>query len=170
MKPENSEVAARLVKEFAERGITLSTAESCTGGLIAKLVTDVPGSSAVLAGGCVSYTNDVKRKVLGVDPAIIERETEVSEACAKAMAEGARRLFGTSVAVSTTGFAGPGGGTERDPVGTVYIGVATPAGTTCVRFSGASGAGRAAIRNAAAERALKEALDAALEAMKNSGR
>ena len=164
MKPENNEVAARLVKEFAERGITFSTAESCTGGLIAKLVTDVPGSSAVLAGGCVSYTNDVKRKVLGVDPAIIERESEVSEACAKAMAEGARRLFGTNVAVSTTGFAGPTGGTGRDPVGTVYIGVATPAGTTCVRISEPSGASRAAIRNAAAERALKEALDAAQKA------
>ena len=169
MKTENA-VAVKLVKTFAKRGLTLSTAESCTGGLIAKLVTDVPGSSAVLAGGCVSYTNDVKRKVLGVDPAIIERETEVSEACAKAMAEGARRLFGTSVAVSTTGFAGPGGGTERDPVGTVYIGVATPAGTTCVRLSEPSGASRTAVRNAAAVRALKEALGAALEATEKAER
>ena len=159
MRTENA-VAVRLVRSFAARGLTFSTAESCTGGLIAKLVTDVPGSSAVLAGGCVSYVNDVKIRVLGVDPAVIARDTEVSEACARAMAEGARRLFGTDVAVSTTGFAGPGGGTDRDPVGTVYVGVATARGTTCFRVSEPPSSTRAAIRTAAAIRALEEALKA----------
>ena len=147
--------AKHLVKTFAQTGTTVSTAESCTGGLIAKLITDVSGSSAVLAGGCVSYTNEVKTSVLGVDPAIIDRHTEVSHACAAAMAEGARRLFGTELAVSTTGFAGPTGGTELDPVGTVYLAVACPSGTYTERFCAPAGASRCGVRNAAACRALE---------------
>ena len=150
-----SSMAKRVVRELAARGITVSTAESCTGGLIAKLITDVSGSSAVLAGGCVSYTNEIKISVLGVDPTIIERNTEVSHACAAAMAEGARARFGTDLAVSTTGYAGPTGGTERDPVGTVYIAVATPNGTRTERFSAPLGATRCGVRNAAAYRALE---------------
>ena len=150
-----SSMAKRVVRELAARGITVSTAESCTGGLIAKLITDVSGSSAVLAGGCVSYTNEIKISVLGVDPAIIERDTEVSHACAAAMAEGARARFGTDLAVSTTGYAGPTGGTERDPVGTVYIAVASPNGTRTERFSAPLGATRSGVRNAAAYRALE---------------
>ena len=156
---ETYETAERLVRAFAERGLTLSTAESCTGGLIAKLVTDVPGSSAVLSGGCVSYTNEVKTRVLGVAREIIKRDTEVSDACARAMAEGARRLFGTDVAVSTTGYAGPTGGTDRDPVGTVYIAVATERGTTCRRFSAPPGATRESVRTLAAVRAMRDAMD-----------
>ena len=150
-----SSMAKRVVRELAARGITVSTAESCTGGLIAKLITDVSGSSAVLAGGCVSYTNEIKISVLGVDPTIIERDTEVSHACAAAMAEGARARFGTDLAVSTTGYAGPTGGTERDPVGTVYIAVASPNGTRTERFSAPLGATRSGVRNAAAYRALE---------------
>ena len=151
-----SSLARRLVRRFASLGLTISTAESCTGGLISKLLTDVPGSSSVLLGGCVSYTNEVKIRVLGVSPSIIETETEVSAACAKAMAEGARRLFGTDVALSTTGYAGPTGGTDRDPVGTVYIGIATASGTSCVRLSAPPGSSRSAVRTLAAERALEE--------------
>ena len=150
-----SSMAKRVVRELAARGITVSTAESCTGGLIAKLITDVSGSSAVLAGGCVSYTNEIKISVLGVDPTIIERDTEVSHACAAAMAEGARARFGTDLSVSTTGYAGPTGGTERDPVGTVYIAVASPNGTRTERFSAPLGATRSGVRNAAAYRALE---------------
>jgi PncC family amidohydrolase len=154
--------ARQLVKKFAETGITVSTAESCTGGLIAKLITDVPGSSSVLAGGCVSYTNEIKTTVLGVDPAIIARDTEVSHACAAAMAEGARRLFGTDLAVSTTGFAGPTGGTEDDPVGTVYLAVASACGTRTERFTAPVGASRCGVRNAAALRALELLCEAAV--------
>ena len=115
-------LAKQVIERYAARGWTAATAESCTGGLIAKLLTDIPGSSAVFCGACVTYTNAVKERLLGVSPATIERETEVSRACAEEMAAGVRRAVGSDVSVSTTGYAGPGGGTERDPVGTVYIG------------------------------------------------
>lgn len=147
--------AERLVQELRLRGVTLATAESCTGGLIAKLITDVPGSSAVLMGGVVSYTNAVKMQVLGVDPAIIERDTEVSAACAQAMAEGARCLMKADLAVSATGYAGPSGGTARDPVGTVYLGISTPKRSFAERFRAPVEADRVAVREAAALRALE---------------
>ena len=156
-----TQLAKQLVSTCSKHGITVSTAESCTGGLIAKLITDIPGSSAVLAGGCVSYTNEVKMQVLGVDPAIIQHHTEVSHACAAAMAEGACRLYRTTLAVSTTGFAGPGGGTEEDPVGTVYLAVHTPAKTYTERFSAPANASRRGVRNAAAMRALTLLLELA---------
>ena len=149
-----AEIAARLIQKCVQKGITLSTAESCTGGLIAKLLTDIAGSSAVFCGACVTYTNEVKIALLGVDPAIIEEHTAVSHACAKAMADGAREKLGTTLSVSTTGYAGPGGGTEADPVGTVYIGVSTPHGTFSERFT-APCLDRMGVRKAAALRALK---------------
>ena len=150
-------LAERLVREFAAKGKTISTAESCTGGLIAKSITDIPGSSAVLAGGCVSYTEAIKQKVLGVDEEILRTKTAVSEECAKAMAQGARTLFGTDVAVSATGYAGPGGGTEKDPVGTVYLGIATKDGTT-VRRIFVPDSTRTEVREAATATALEMAL------------
>ena len=152
-------LACRVVKEFSQKGMTLASAESCTGGLIAKLMTDVSGSSAVFYGACVTYTNEIKEKLLGVDPAIIEAHTEVSVPCACAMAEGARERLGTTVAVATTGYAGPTGGTERDPVGTVYIAVATDHGTVCERFFAPIGSTRAQVRTAAAKRALEMVLE-----------
>ena len=158
---KNESLPKKLVREFSSRGITLATAESCTGGLIAKLLTDIPGSSSVLLGGCVTYTNDVKINLLGVDPAIIERDTEVSHACAKAMARGARDRIGACIGVSTTGYAGPGGGTDRDPIGTVYIAVSTKACTVGERFSAPAGASRVQVRNAAAQRALELVLELA---------
>ena len=156
-KNKISALAAALVGEFAKRELTVSTAESCTGGLIAKSITDIPGSSAVLAGGCVSYTEEVKHRVLGVDEEILRTKTAVSEECAKAMAEGARKLFGTDVAVSATGYAGPGGGTEKDPVGTVYLGLATKDGTTVRRIC-LPGATRTEVREAATATALEMAM------------
>ena len=156
-----AEMSRRLVRELAKKGITVGTAESCTGGLIAKSITDVSGSSAVLHGGFVTYTNEIKMKLLGVDPAIIARDSEVSFACAEAMAEGARERLGVTLAISATGFAGPGGGTERDPVGTVYLGVATPNGTYSKRFCAPLGATRRAVRMAASLCALELLWDAA---------
>jgi len=147
--------ATRLVRALAQRGITVGTAESCTGGLVAKLITDVAGSSSVLLGGFVTYTNEIKTCLLGVDPLIFERDTEVSHACAKAMAEGARKRLGTTLAVSLTGFAGPTGGTDKDPVGTVYIGVSSPRGTISERFTAPDPTAREAVRCAAAARALE---------------
>ena len=140
----------KIVSRGTERGFTVSGAESCTGGLCAKLLTDLPGSSAVFCGACVTYTNEIKMKILGVPPGLIEQHTEVSYACAEAMAEGARRAFGSTVAYSTTGFAGPSGGTEKDPVGTVYIGISTSRKTVSYRLSLPVVSTRDEIRNSAA--------------------
>lgn len=153
--------ARRLVSVLTQQGMTVSSAESCTGGLIAKLITDVPGSSAVFSGACVTYTNSVKEQLLGVNPAVIARDTEVSRACACEMADGIRRKLGTDIGISTTGYAGPGGGTPDNPVGTVYIAVSTERGTVCERFSAPVGATRAQVRLSAARRAIDLALLAA---------
>lgn len=127
-----------LEKQFGEilrdKGVTISTAESCTGGYIAHLITSVPGSSDYFKGSVVSYANDVKIKILGVNSADIEREGVVSEIVVRQMAEGAKKLLGTDYAVSTSGIAGPGGGTPEKPVGTVWIGVATPDETIARKF------------------------------------
>jgi nicotinamide-nucleotide amidase len=106
-----------------ERSWTVATAESCTGGLLAGRLTDLPGSSDVVAGGIVSYANAVKESALGVPRAMIEAHGAVSAEVARAMAEGALERLGVDVALSTTGVAGPGGGTEEKPVGTVYVAV-----------------------------------------------
>ena len=144
-----------LVRNFREHGVTVGTAESCTGGLVAKLLTDVAGSSAVFSGGFVTYTNELKTALLGVSPLIFESDTEVSHACAKAMAVGARERLGVTVAVSLTGYAGPSGGSAADPVGTVYIGLASPRGVRSERFSAPDASTRENVRNAAAQRALE---------------
>ena len=146
-------IANLTVKALKEKQATLATAESCTGGLIAKSITDISGSSAVLAGGMVTYTNRVKTEVLSVDASVIKEHTEVSHACAEAMAERAKTLFGTDYALSATGYAGPGGGTEKDPTGTVYIGIATPSGVHSERIF-VENATRAQVRNAVAYYAL----------------
>ena len=151
-------ISALAVKTMKEKNVTVATAESCTGGLISKCITDVAGSSAVLAGGMVTYTNRIKTDVLGVDASIIEEHTEVSHACAKAMAERAKILFGTDYALSATGYAGPGGGTEKDPTGTVYIGIATPNGSRSERVC-VENATRTQVRNAVTYYALTMLLD-----------
>ncbi|MBO1074306.1 CinA family protein [Roseomonas marmotae] len=125
MLPEETlEQAALLLRILQSRGLTLATAESCTGGLVAAAVTAVPGSSATLLGGYVTYSNEAKSKSVGVDPALIARLGAVSAEVAAAMAEGAARESGASMGISTTGIAGPGGGTASKPVGLVYVGVA----------------------------------------------
>lgn len=125
--------AADVVAVAASRGLTVSTAESLTAGMVAASIADIPGASAVLRGGAVTYVNEVKESVLGVDAEDIARHTEVSHPVARQMAEGSRRLFASDVAVSLTGYAGPGGGTEKDPVGTVYLGISTADRTNSVR-------------------------------------
>ncbi len=113
-----------------ERGATLATAESCTGGLIAKRFTDQPGASAAFLGGVVSYTNGVKSRVLNVPESVLEEYGAVSEPTACAMAEGVKVLTGADYALSVTGLAGPDGDDRGNPVGLVYIGLAAPDGTT----------------------------------------
>jgi PncC family amidohydrolase len=137
--------------------LTIAAAESCSGGEVAHRITSVAGSSNYFLGSIVSYSNESKIGLLGVPREIIETRGAVSEECARAMAEGARRVFGADVAVSTTGIAGPGGATARKPVGLVYTAVAAEAGVTCEEhhFSG----DRTAVIDAAASAALRSLLE-----------
>ena len=112
-----------------EKGFTLGTAESCTGGLVAKRMTDLAGVSSVFRGGVVSYATEVKHTVLGVDQDLLDQYGAVSEPAARAMAEGARKVLGCDLAISTTGVAGPDPDERGNPVGLVFIGLATPDGT-----------------------------------------
>ncbi|MDR3406711.1 MAG: competence/damage-inducible protein A [Chthoniobacter sp.] len=121
-----------LVDLLTARGETLACAESCTGGFLAHRITNVPGASAAFLGGYVTYANAVKSSALGVDPALIEAHGAVSQPVAIAMAEGARQKTGADYALSTTGIAGPDGGSEEKPVGTVFIALADKMGATLV--------------------------------------
>ena len=120
----------KTIEEQLETALTahdlkIATAESCTGGLISEMITRVPGSSAVIECGVCSYSNDIKMKLLNVKQSTIDEFTEVSEQCAKEMAEGVRLLAQADIGISTTGYAGPTGGTKENPVGTVFIGIST---------------------------------------------
>jgi len=117
--------AENLVALLAARGLTCASAESCTGGGVGSAITSVPGSSAVFAGGVISYSNDVKRAVLGVSEADLARVGAVSPEVAAQMASGVRKLLDVDLAVSLTGIAGPGGGSAEKPVGLVWFGLAT---------------------------------------------
>ncbi len=145
-----------LGQRLAALGATLATAESCTGGLIAARCTDVPGSSAWFTGGVVAYANDVKRDVLGVDPALLAAHGAVSEPVVRAMAAGVRRLTGARFAVAVSGVAGPDGGTPEKPVGTVWMAVADGENVQalCFLFSG----DRAAVRTATVDAAVEALL------------
>jgi len=113
-----------LLKEIIlEKGLKLATAESCTGGLVAARIVNVPGSSEYFLGGIVSYTNEVKMKVLNVNPNTLLTFGAVSEETAREMVEGVKSLLGADCAISTTGIAGPTGGTKEKPTGLTYIGV-----------------------------------------------
>jgi len=131
-------IAAELVALCKARGVTVATAESCTGGLIAAAITEVPGSSAVFGQGFVTYSNAAKTELLGVPAGLIAAIGAVSEAVAARMAAGARKRAGADLAVSVTGIAGPDGGTPQKPVGTVCFGLASPSGVTTYtkRFMG----------------------------------
>ena len=145
-------VAENLVELLKARGLVCATAESCTGGGVGSAITSVSGSSAVFAGGVISYSNEVKRDVLGVSAEALERYGAVSPQVAAQMAEGARRLLKTDLAVSLTGIAGPDGGSDEKPVGLVWFGLSTPQGvrTEKVIFRG----DREAVRSSAITHAL----------------
>lgn len=135
---EDITVAGRLEQILREKGLTVSAAESCTGGNIAHRLTEIAGSSDVFNGGVVSYSNEVKHKVLGVSEQDLKKYGAVSEPVVRQMAQGACRVLGTECSMATSGIAGPGGGTPDKPVGTVWIAVRTPSGTVskCHRFAG----------------------------------
>jgi PncC family amidohydrolase len=118
----------RIGELLSDRGWRLATAESCTGGLVSHLVTNVPGSSDYFVGGVVAYSNPIKERLLGVPEKELVEQGAVSREVAISMAEGARRSLHADVGLSVTGIAGPGGGTSDKPVGLTWVGVATPGG------------------------------------------
>ena len=118
------EIEFQIVRLLTERGEAVALAESCTGGYIAHLLTNVPGASAVFCAGLVTYSNEAKQKFLGVSSDTLARHGAVSEPVAREMAEGVRRVSGTDYGLAVTGIAGPGGGTAEKPVGTVFIAAA----------------------------------------------
>jgi PncC family amidohydrolase len=119
---------------LAQQGLTIGTAESCTGGLIGHRLTEVPGSSEYFFGGIIAYSNEIKERVLGVSHATLETHGAVSAETAIEMARGARRVLQTDIAVSVTGIAGPGGGTADKPIGLTYIAVAAANDERVARF------------------------------------
>jgi PncC family amidohydrolase len=129
-----TDLATRLQAACLAAGSTVALAESCTGGMVATAVTEIAGSSGYFVGGIVSYSNEAKRDLLGVDPAVLAAHGAVSAQVARAMAIGARERFGATLAASVTGIAGPDGGTAAKPVGLTYIGVADEGGADVRRI------------------------------------
>jgi nicotinamide-nucleotide amidase len=147
--------AEMLLDAARMKGLKIATAESCTGGLIAGLLTEIPGSSDVLDRGFVTYSNDAKEAMLGIAPALLRQHGAVSEAAARAMAEGAIRNSAAQLSVAVTGIAGPGGGTDEKPVGLVHIAAARAGEATLHRECRFSDIGRGAVRLASVEAALE---------------
>lgn len=152
-------LAERLQGICLGRGLTVSLAESCTGGLIAATITEVAGSSGYFLGGVVSYANSAKAALLDVPDATLAAHGAVSAQVAKAMAKGAQARFGAALAASVTGIAGPDGGTEDKPVGLTYVAIATAAGEEVRRLQLVGD--RQQIREAAARAALEWLIEAA---------
>ena len=144
-------LASKVIEALA--GKTLATAESCTGGMIGQLLTGVSGASRVYKGGVISYTNEVKQNVLGVDGKLLAELGAVSAPVAEAMAAGVRKLLNADAAVSVTGLAGPGGDEFGNPVGTVFIGFASESCSEVQEFHFSGD--RESVRRQAAEAALK---------------
>jgi nicotinamide-nucleotide amidase len=158
------------VRKLIERELTVAVAESLTGGMIGSRIASVPGASGVFLGGCITYQNDVKEQLLGVSAETIARYTGVSMECAREMALGVRRQLNADIGISATGYAGPSGGTEEHPVGTVFIGIAfrtkSEDGKTVIssavrRLSLSPMRDRAYIRTVSASNALEMLLRAA---------
>lgn len=152
-------LAAETVAALKAAGLTIATAESCTGGLIVGALTSIPGSSEVVYGGFVTYANEAKIGMIGVPYGLLKQSGAVSKEVAQAMADGALGTAGTHIAVAVTGIAGPDGGSAEKPVGLVHFAVASEAGTTHLKkqFPG----DRDAVRHATVVQALKLVLKAA---------
>ncbi|MBO8125954.1 MAG: CinA family protein [Firmicutes bacterium] len=134
-------LAKQVGEMLSVRGQTLSTAESCTGGLLGSTITDLPGSSVYYLGGVITYSNELKQALLGVKATTLEKHGAVSSQTVEEMAKGIQELTGSTYALAVSGIAGPGGGTPEKPVGLVYIGLAGPQGVISVRkqFTGNRG-------------------------------
>ncbi len=151
----DTELARRVVEALILQGKTLTCAESCTGGLLAATLTSVAGCSAAFSGSFVTYSDEIKHRVLGVRRKSLKLHSAVSPQVAAEMAVGARERLGADFALSLTGYAGPDGGTEEDPVGTVYIAVSTMERTRVRRYSAPIGSDRTAVRTGAVQCALQ---------------
>lgn len=149
---ETKAAAVGVIELFRKKGLSLSLAESCTGGMIAAAVTDIAGASDIFWGSAVTYINSAKENILGVSHETLAQHGAVSAECAAEMARGSRRIYGADVALSVTGIAGPGGGSAEKPVGTVWFGVSTAAGERTFKevFAG----GRGEVRLQTVKRAL----------------
>jgi nicotinamide-nucleotide amidase len=152
------ELANNVITLLNQRGWTISAAESCTGGLFLGALTEIPGCSASVVGGVVSYSNPIKEEWVGVKAETLAQYGAVSEQTAREMAQGIRERMKTTIGVGITGIAGPGGGSAEKPVGLVYVGVATPEGVEIVRLDGDHG--RATNRAGSVEQALQMTLAA----------
>ena len=156
-RPLSRGVDAVLAEEIGailrKKKLTVATAESCTGGKLGDWITEVPGSSDYYLGGVVSYSNDAKTRLLGVDKRTLQSKGAVSQEVAVQMADGARKGLGANIGIGITGIAGPTGQTPAKPVGLVYIAVSSSKGSVCVenRFKGA----RSAVKIQSAEKALE---------------
>ena len=150
---EKPSTGKQIIDLLAERNQTLVTAESCTGGMIASALTDIPGASAAIYGGYVTYANSAKSRMIQVQPRLIRDYGAVSNQVARAMADGARNTARVDYAVAVTGIAGPDGGSEKKPVGLVYVAVSSELATVVIehRFGDL---GRDAIRKATVDAAL----------------
>lgn len=127
-------LAEKVIEQARNKGLTIATAESCTGGWIGKILTDIPGSSRVFKGGLVAYSNTIKETLLYVPKDLLIKHGAVSEPVAITMAKNCAQSFGADIAISVTGIAGPGGGSADKPVGLVYMAVSTTGTTTPHRF------------------------------------
>jgi len=146
-----------LGEKLIEKGLTIVTAESCTGGLIGNLITDVPGASRYFLGGIIAYSNEAKIKLLGVKKETLEEYGAVSEECAREMVIGVTNLFNSDIGIATTGIAGPSGGSNEKPVGLVYVGLKMREKVSVRRyfFDG----NRKEIKRKIAEQAIKDVID-----------
>ena len=148
------EIQTELVKKLIQKGIKISTAESCTGGLVSKKITEVSGASEIFECGVCSYANEIKNRVLGVENSVLEKYGAVSYETACQMAQGVKNLAKAQIGISTTGVAGPTGGIPEKPVGLVYMGVCVNDSVFAVRGEFFKTSGRENIREAAAKTVL----------------
>lgn len=154
------EISAKLIDALKKHSMKISSVESCTAGLISKIITDAPGSSEVFDLGITTYSNEMKTKMVGVPKEILDTHGAVSPETAEAMAVGIRRVSGADIGVSSTGIAGPGGGTPDKPVGLVYTAIAGPDGVHVTKLLiNKAGADRTYIRQTAAETVLRNVID-----------
>lgn len=166
---EIKQLAEKIVAYCTENKLQLSTAESCTGGMISAAITSVPGSSAVIELGVCSYSNRIKHEMLRVSRSTLKEYTEYSLKCAEEMAQGAAKLSGADCAVATSGVAGPSGGTPENPVGTVYIAACYHRKTVSQKFR-FENRGRNYIREQACSAALGMLLDILIKEGENNGK